>query len=405
MECSVPLFAALVNLSKERLEDFLLQTRRLINGCDLVPDTPNNIVLVLFVDILQVELLVQGLDLGLGLRFLAAVVLVKQFTLLRGATLQSLVDQPRALVVLDIGSNLANEGRVTVRIQVVVLDLEVLAQGNENVMGLAEVVGGSELEVVKCQRNGEVETVVGSLVGHNEHVLVHREVVQVHLVLRGRDQIALLTQLRLPGNLVEQFQKVHVRWVRTEVLLQDHIDSGLEHESVVDGNQSHPIMAVPAGLATTSDRSVHHVVTNQEKRLQKLCEPSQRTEMLELLVVEGLESQARVRDGETTVQLSTRHVGVEGLQEHSAVSSHPSDSPHSPAPQNTFSNHSNAFAGMLYFFACSTRSCANEEKTDSKSAREVVGAMSMSARNEYFSVHFQTIVHVEKGQFVRYRPG
>lgn len=230
--------------------------------------------------------------------------------------LQGLVDQPRALVVLNVGTNLANEGGVTVRIQVVVLDLEVLTQGDEDVVGLTEVLRGGKLEVVQGKGNGEVEAVVCRLVGHDEHVLLHGEVVKVDLVFGGRDQITQLAQFRLPGNLVEQLEEVDVCRVRAEMLLEDNIDSGLEHKGIVDGNQTDTLLTVPTGLATTSDGAVHHVITDQEESLQQLCEPAQSAEVLELLIVEGLlkKSQAGIGNGETAIQLSTGGVDMEGLK-------------------------------------------------------------------------------------------
>lgn len=81
--------------------------------------------------------------------------------------------------------------------------MEVLTQRDEDVMGLTEIVGGSELQVVEGQGHGEVEAVICGFVGHDEHVLVHREIVQVDLVFGGRDQVALLAQFCLPGDLVE----------------------------------------------------------------------------------------------------------------------------------------------------------------------------------------------------------
>lgn len=195
------LFAALVNLAQERLKHLLLQSGRLINGRDLIADVRNHLLLVVLVDVLQVELLVQSLHLGLELSVLSAVGSVEQLALLGIAALQGLVDQPRALVVLDIGTDFANEGRVTVRIQVVVLDLEVLTQGDEDIMGDLKVLGSGKLEVVQRQRNGEVETVVCRLIGDNEHVLVHGEVVEADIVLGSCNQVAQLAQFRLPGDL------------------------------------------------------------------------------------------------------------------------------------------------------------------------------------------------------------
>lgn len=319
---SICLLAALVDLAQERLEDLLLQTRGLVNGSNLGADLPDSLLLVLLVDILNVELFVESLDLGLLLSVLAAVSRVEHLALLRVAALKGLVDHPRALVVLDIGSDLANEGRVTIGIEVVILHLEVLAQGDEDVVGLLEVAGGRELKVVEGQSNGEVEAVVRGFIGDDEHILFQGEVVEVDLVFGGGDQVAQLAQFGLPGDLVEQLEEIDVGGVRAEVLLQDDIDSGLEHEGVVDGNHAHSVVAVPAGLTTTGDGAIHHVIADQEESLKQLGEPAQSAEVFELFIVERLlqESQTGVGDGETTVELSTGDVDIDGLSEDHIVS-------------------------------------------------------------------------------------
>jgi hypothetical protein len=46
-------------------------------------------------------------------------------------------------------------------------------------------------------------------------------------------------------------------------------------------------VAVPARLATTSDRAIHHVIADQEESLEQLGQPTQDAEMLELLVGQG----------------------------------------------------------------------------------------------------------------------
>lgn len=106
------------------------------------------------------------------------------------------------------------------------------------------------------------------------------------------------------------------------MLLQDNVNAGLEHESVVNGNEAYTVMAVPAGLTTTGDRAIHHIIADQEEGLEKLRKPAQGTQLLELLIIEtgSLQSQTGVRDGETTVQLSARHVNVEGLVGETIVS-------------------------------------------------------------------------------------
>lgn len=189
-------------------------------------------------------------------------------------------------------------------------------------MSLLEVLGGCELKVVERQGNGEVEAVVSGLVGNNEHVLFQGEVVEVDLVFGGGNQIAQLAQLGLPGDLVEQLDKVDVGGVGAEVLLQDDIDSGLEHEGIVDSDHAHSVLAVPAGLTTAGDGAVHHVIADQEESLEQLSKPAQSAEVFELFIVERLlqKSQTGVGNGETTVQFSTGDVDIDGLPQNHTVS-------------------------------------------------------------------------------------
>lgn len=72
------------------------------------------------------------------------------------------------------------------------------------------------------------------------------------------------------------------------MLLEDNVDAGLEHERVIDGDEAHSGVAVPARLATTSDRAIHHIIADQEESLEQLGQPTQETEMRELLVGQGL---------------------------------------------------------------------------------------------------------------------
>jgi len=229
--CNAPsllrLFGPLVDLAEEGLEDLLLETLGLIHGRNLGPQLTHHFLLVLLVQLLQLQLVEDLLHLGLLLLVLAAVGIVEHLALLGSAALDGLVDQPRALVVLDIGANLADNRGVTEVVQVVVLDLEVLTQGDKDVVGLLEVLLGGDLQVVHSQSHGQVEAIVGGLVGDDEHVLVHGEVVQVDIVLGGGDQIAELAQLGLPGDLVEELDDVDVGGVRAEALLQDEVDGPL----------------------------------------------------------------------------------------------------------------------------------------------------------------------------------
>lgn len=270
----IHLFGALVDLGQEGLEDLLLQASGFVHSGDLGAELTNNLLLVLLVHLLQLKVVEDLLDLELLLLVLAAVGGVQHRALLRSSPGNGLVDQPGALVILNVGTDLADDRGVTEVVQVVILDLEVLAQRDQDVVGLLQGLRGSDLQVKQGQGNGEVETVVGGLVGDNEHVLLHGEVIEVDMVLGGGDQIAELTELGLPGGLVEELDEIDVGGVGAEALLQDEVDGRLQHESVVDGDKADTLLAVPAGLATASDRAVHNIIADQEESLEQLGEPA-----------------------------------------------------------------------------------------------------------------------------------
>jgi len=290
------LFGSLVDLGKESLKDFLLQTRRLVNCGNLGAQLTNNLLLILLVQLLQLKFLKHLLHLGFLLRVLAAVVLIQHLTLLGGAERNCLVDQPRALVVLNIGADLSNESGVTEVVKVVILDLEVLAQRDQDIVSLLQVLWSGALEIHHSQGDGKIEAVISRLVGDNKHVLLHREIIQVDVVLRGGDQIAQLTQLGLPGSLVEELDDVDIRRVGAEALLQNHVDGRFKHEGIVDGDQTDTLLTVPARQTTAGNRAIHQVVADQEESLQQLSEPAQNAQVLELFVVQGL-----LEEGETGI--------------------------------------------------------------------------------------------------------
>jgi hypothetical protein len=95
---------------------------------------------------------------------------------------------------------------------------------------------------------------------------------------------------------VEELEEVDVVLLLAEVLFEEEVDSGLEHEGVIDGDVGDTLLKngstkdrkisqetnaaqsdilvthdlVPAGLATTGDGLVHHVIGNEEVGLE-LC--------------------------------------------------------------------------------------------------------------------------------------
>ncbi|CRK13306.1 hypothetical protein BN1708_010754 [Verticillium longisporum] len=204
------LFGALVNLGEEGVKDRLLEALALVNVVNHVADLAGALLLKDLVALLELEVIVQLLDDGLLGLVLLAVVVLENLALLGGGDLQGLVDEPAALVVHNVGADLANVLGQAKVVEVVVLDLEVLAEGDEDGLGLLEVVGRGNVEAVQGEGDGQVERVVGRLVDDDEAVLVHGEVVEVDLVLGGREQVAELAHLRLKGDVVEELDEVDV---------------------------------------------------------------------------------------------------------------------------------------------------------------------------------------------------
>lgn len=95
---------------------------------------------------------------------------IENLPLLDSRILESNVNVPAALVVENVRSNLANLLGGTVAVEVVVLYLEVLAEGEEDVEG--EVVRGLVRHACHSHRegDGEVERVERSLV-HDDEVV------------------------------------------------------------------------------------------------------------------------------------------------------------------------------------------------------------------------------------------
>ena len=116
--------------------------------------------------------------------------------------------------------------------------------------------------------DGEVEGVVRRLVHDDEVVLLERELGQVDVVLGRSDQVDQLAELGLERRLEEELEQVDVVRLLAEVLLQQIVDRGLEHERVVDRNVADTGHAVPTRLATAGDRGVHEVVRDEEEALE-----------------------------------------------------------------------------------------------------------------------------------------
>ena len=302
-----------INLAQKAFKHAPLQSSTLIHIPDHFLDPPHNILLVIQVHLLQFQLLEHFLDPSLLLRVLASVAFVQHVPLLRTRQLQRLVDEPRAFVVLDVGADFPNRLRGAVGVEVVVLDLEVFAEGDEDVFALLEVFRGGELEVVEGEGDGEVEGVVGCFVDDDEAVFFGGEVVEVDVVFGRREQVTELADLRLEGGGVEEVDDVGVVGVGAEVFLQEDVDGHFEHEGVVDGDHAHALLAVPARLAPARYGRVHDVVRDQEEGLEQLGEPAEGggEEVFRLFEGPGEEEGGGVWDGEAAIAFSAQGVVIE----------------------------------------------------------------------------------------------
>ncbi len=311
------LFLPPVNLPQESFKHALLQPLALVQILNQLFNLAHDILLVVQIDLFQLQLLKHSLDPPLLCRILAPVALVQHPPLLRARLLERLVDDPGALVVLDVGADLANGLGGAVGVEVVVLHLEVFAEGDEDGLGGLEVGGGGELEVVEGEGDGEVEGVVGGFVDDDEAVLLRGEVGEVDVVLGGREEVAELADFGLEGGGVEELEHVDVGGVGAEVLLQEDVDGHFEHEGVVDGDHADARVAVPAGLAAAGDGGVHHVVGDEEEGLEELGEPAEGggEEVVGVGEGAGEEEGGGVGDGEAAVAFAAEGVVVEGLGE------------------------------------------------------------------------------------------
>lgn len=126
---------------------------------------------------------------------------VQDTPLLRSGLLQSDVDWPCALVVNDVGSNLANLLVGAECIEIVILDLEVLAHGDENALRLLMESGGSDSDVVHAECDREIEGVVSGLIDDDQAVTLEVKLGEVDFVFWGRNQVDELAHLSLERHL------------------------------------------------------------------------------------------------------------------------------------------------------------------------------------------------------------
>ncbi len=264
---------SLVNLAEQKLKDFswhLLDLRK------QQLDRSVRLLLICVENVLQIQLCIKLLDLCHLAGVVLSIVLLQHLALLGRDQVQRLHNQPRALVVLDVSSHLANDLGRTVAVQVVVLDLEILAHDQQDLASGAIETRLSDARHDHAQCNWQIEAVKRGLVLDNGDVSVESESIEVDdPSLRLRSQVEQLAQLGLASDLDEKVHQLRVETLVAEILLENLVHAALQDEAVVDRDQLHFGQAEPARLPSASHAVIHDVVRHQEKGLQELHAPPQ----------------------------------------------------------------------------------------------------------------------------------
>ncbi len=175
------LLGPLINLVKEALKDVPLQRALTLNLRDLPNHRnklPIDLLLIHRIPLPQIHLgaLKHHLDPPLALRVLPPIILVEDPPLLGRTHRQGGIHAPRTLVIEDIRADLPDLLRRAGKVEEVVLDLEVLAEGDEDGFGegvgldglVPGWVGLWDVEHVHGEGDGEIEGVVCSFVDHDQ---------------------------------------------------------------------------------------------------------------------------------------------------------------------------------------------------------------------------------------------
>ena len=227
------LLGALVNLLQECAEDGTAEYGVAFRAWHLwhrVDERVNSLIrrrFVLRIHRVDTKLNEDVLDACLSLGVLPPIVGVEDRALCGIGTREGRVDAPRALVVHDVRANLADLLRRPGVVEEVILDLEVLAERDEDVQrNLVEVwiclvlLLGGEAAEEQCESDGEIEGVVSRLVDNNGAVPIgyrgsvrvsvdeggvvgrknspgERELGQIYAVFWSGDQVNKLAHFRL----------------------------------------------------------------------------------------------------------------------------------------------------------------------------------------------------------------
>mmetsp|Transcript_36972 Transcript_36972/g.80541 ORF Transcript_36972/g.80541 Transcript_36972/m.80541 type:complete len:223 (+) Transcript_36972:184-852(+) len=219
-----------------------------------------SLVFVCLKQLLQLHILVHGLNLCHCILVRLAVVILENGQLLLVRALERLTDQPAALVVLNVGTNFANHGWIPIAVQDVVLNLEELPDYQADFAGRVEGALLFHAAQVQCTRRREVECVESGLPRDNQPVPVQGVVIEVDLPLGNGQHVHELPYCGCVGTLVEHLEDVYVTRQVGGVLLQHAIYHCLQDAAVVHGNQLHLLHLVPARLASSGQRVIHDVV-------------------------------------------------------------------------------------------------------------------------------------------------
>jgi len=256
------------DLEPLRLDDVLVLINQLV-------DASKRVLLLLGVqgrNANVIEELLDDLDL---LGVLMTVVGLEQSALLLVHALKGLHTQPGALVVLDVGTDLADHSGVTVVVEVVVLDLELLADLHADVLTSLECLDILNTTNDKTGSHRKVEGVEGSLV--LDDALVESKVERAkdldRLAALGHgEKVEGLAHLSLEHHVgVDLVELEEVGLVRT--LLNKVVHERLENDGIIDGIHLDVGESVPAGLTTTSDRTIHEIISDKEAGLEHLYSP------------------------------------------------------------------------------------------------------------------------------------
>ena len=262
-------FRPLIDLLQERLKHLRLQSFLCINLRNPFSYQPYSILFILRIHCRDVQLQKDSLTLRLLSFILPAITLIQHLSLLLICPLQCCIDDPTTLVVHYICAHLAQRFRIRIDIQIIVLALKVLPERYQDPARLLQIPWRRKLQVMQRQGNGQIEAVVRRFVNDNKALFRHGELRQVNHILGRGQQIAQLPDLRLQGDLVEQFQKVDVSGMGAEMFLQKRVDGSFQYKGVIDGDHADRGHFVPARLASAGVRCVHYVIRDQKEGLKE----------------------------------------------------------------------------------------------------------------------------------------